>query len=349
MKLKNNYHIPLDKFIDKALYHPKKGYYMKKNPIGKNGDFITAPNISVLFSEMIAIWIVAFWKNLNCPNKINLVELGGGSGEMMLQIISSIKKFPILYKSCNFFLYEKSPFLKKIQKNKLKKFKIIWLKSLEKINNYPTIFIANEFFDALPIKQFTKKNNLWYERYVDLSNSTKPKFINKVYDIKNLNSKLKMNINYKQKFIEYSPLTITYLKKISKVISKNDGGLLIIDYGNFNFKMADTLKAIKKHKFEHIFSRIGNSDITYNLNFNFIKAILKKLKLNIAGSTTQRNFLTKLGILKRAEIVSKNMIFSKKADLYFRIQKLINKNQMGSIFKVVLATNKKNNFSLGFK
>ena len=89
MSLKNNKHLPLDKFIDLALYHPKKGFYMKKNPIGKNGDFITSPNISILFSEMIVIWTVAFWENLNCPKKINIVELGGGNGEMLKQIIFS--------------------------------------------------------------------------------------------------------------------------------------------------------------------------------------------------------------------------------------------------------------------
>jgi len=104
MNLKNNRQIPLDKFINLALYHPKKGFYMKKNPIGKKGDFITAPNISILFSEMIAIWIVAFWENLNCPKKINLVELGGGNGEMLKQIILSSQKFPKFNKTSYSFI-----------------------------------------------------------------------------------------------------------------------------------------------------------------------------------------------------------------------------------------------------
>ena len=157
MKLKSNKHIPLDKFIDLSLYHPQKGFYMKKNPIGKKGDFITSPNISILFSEMIAIWIVAFWENLNCPKKMNIVELGGGNGEMLKQILSSSEKFPDFNKSCNFFIHEKSPFLVKIQKFRLGKSKVIWIKNFKRLNNCPTIFIANEFFDALPIKQFIKK------------------------------------------------------------------------------------------------------------------------------------------------------------------------------------------------
>ena len=349
MNLKNNKHIPLDKFINLALYDPKRGFYMKKNPIGKNGDFITSPNISILFSEMIAIWIIAFWESLNCPKKINLVELGGGNGEMLKQIISSTQKFPKFYKTCNFFLYEKSPFLIKVQKSKLKKFKVVWLKNFKKVNNYPTIFLANEFFDALPIKQFIKENNKWYEKYIDLSNTKKFEFIKKTFKIKNLESKLRIKISDNQNFIEYSPAAVGYLKKISKIILKNEGGLLIIDYGNFNSKMFDSLKIIQNHKIQDNFSKIGDSDITYNLNFTILKKILKRFKLNISGSTTQRGFLKRLGILQRAEIVAKNMVFSKKTDLYFRIKKLINKNEMGNIFKVVLATNKKNNFNLGFK
>ena len=117
MILKNNNKIPLDKFIDKALYNKKNGYYMNKNPFGNNGDFITSPNISIMFSEMIAIWIVSFWKNLGLPQKINIIELGGGNGEMIFQIIKTINKFKhfklILL---NFTYYEKSPYLKKFKK-----------------------------------------------------------------------------------------------------------------------------------------------------------------------------------------------------------------------------------------
>ena len=94
MKSKHKTNIPLDKFINFALYNKKNGYYMKKNPFGKKGDFITAPNISRLFSEMIAIWVLSFWKNLGSPKKFNLVELGAGNGEMMKILIESLKNFP---------------------------------------------------------------------------------------------------------------------------------------------------------------------------------------------------------------------------------------------------------------
>ena len=157
MKIDNNKYISLDKFIDKALYDKKEGYYMHKNPFGKNGDFTTAPNISILFSEMLAIWCIAFWENLGCPKKINIVELGAGNGEMMYQMIKVFESFNNFKKSSNYFILEKSQFLKKIQKKKLNSHKITWLNSINKLKNGPNIFLANEFFDALPVKQFIKK------------------------------------------------------------------------------------------------------------------------------------------------------------------------------------------------
>ena len=106
----------LDEFINQALYNPKDGYYMKSNPFGENGDFITSPNISILFSEMVSIWTILFWQSLKCPKKINLIELGSGNGQMIHDMINSFKSFPKFYKSCNFIILEKSPYLKKIQK-----------------------------------------------------------------------------------------------------------------------------------------------------------------------------------------------------------------------------------------
>ena len=112
----NNKDLPLDQFIEFALYDKDKGYYMKKNPFGKEGDFITAPNITRLFSEIIAIWVVTFWKSIGSPKKFNLVELGAGNGEMMKVITETLKNFPECFLSCKFQIHEKSEFLKKNNK-----------------------------------------------------------------------------------------------------------------------------------------------------------------------------------------------------------------------------------------
>ena len=157
MKNKKEKYISLDTFINNALYDKKKGYYSKKDPFGKSGDFITSPNISIMFSEMLAIWCIAFWENLGRPKKINLVELGGGNGEMIYRMIKVFKKFNKFNESCNFYMHEKSRLLKNIQKKKLFSYKVKWINSLNEIKNGPNIFLANEFFDSLPIKQFIKK------------------------------------------------------------------------------------------------------------------------------------------------------------------------------------------------
>ena len=352
MKIKKNDILTIDKYIYEALYNNKTGYYMKKNPFGIKGDFITAPNISILFSEMIAIWIISFRQNLKSPKEFNLIELGSGNGEMIDQIIKTFENFPLFEKCCKINILEKSPYLKKIQKNKLKnKLKnknIKWLNNLNQVSNLPSIFIANEFFDALPFKQFIKKNKKWYERNVKFYNLNKPKLLDILYDISKVEKKIGFKISYKQKFIEYSPSAIEYLNIISKKINLNTGGILIIDYGYWDTLMKNTIKSIYNHKHVDLLNNFGKADITYNINFKIIQKILKNFNLKINGKTNQTKFLLNLGILKRAEIISKKLPFSKKADIYFRIKRLIDKDSMGELFKVMLATNKNTKFKTGF-
>ena len=347
MRSKNT-SIPLDEFINLSLYDKKNGYYMKKNPFGIKGDFITAPNISRLYSEMIAIWVINFWENLGSPKNLNLVELGAGNGEMMRILIESFKNFPNFFYSLNIFIHEKSPKLIKLQKNKLRGNNIIWLSNLNKIKKKPTIFLANEFFDSIAIKQFIKLDNSWFERFVNLKNIKKAFFFDKKFNMKKFEKKIKYNISYKQKFIEYSNIGIKYLKDISKIIKKNNGGILIIDYGYLNYKMHNTLKAISNQKYSNVLENIGDSDITHNINFYLFKNIIKKIGKLEENITTQRNFLINIGIQKRAEIISKNLVFSKKVDVYHRLQRLIDQKQMGSLFKVMFIKKKNSKFNLGF-
>ena len=347
MILKNNSKICLDKFINKTLYDKSKGYYMNKNPFGKEGDFITAPNISIMFSEMIAIWIISFWEKMGLPQKINIIELGGGNGEMIYQILRTIKNFNKFKDSAKFYILEKSPYLKQIQKKKIKSKEVIWIDNLNKVSKNPSIFIANEFFDSLPIKQFIKKKSIWYEKFI-YSKNNKLKFI----DIKKENLKTEKIFNQKISndinFIEYSPLAFKKLNIISKIVRKYNGGILIIDYGYFKKKMINTLQGVKNHKKINFLKNIYNSDITHMLNFKYYKKKLENLKLDSIQFTTQREFLMKMGIIERAELISKNVSFSKKADIYFRLKRLIDDKEMGSLFKVFFATNKKNKFNLGF-
>ena len=202
MSLRQKNSLPLDKFINLSLYDKKSGYYMKKNVFGKKGDFTTAPNISRLFSEMIAIWIVSFWQSIGSPKKFNLIELGAGNGELMRILIESFQNFPFFLKSCNLIIHEKSPFLIKIQKELLHKSKIAWKSKITNIKGAPCIFIANEFFDAIAIKQFRKKKNLWFEKFVYLKNKKSAYFFEKKINIKKFEKKINFEVSKNQNFIE---------------------------------------------------------------------------------------------------------------------------------------------------
>ncbi|OUW74114.1 MAG: hypothetical protein CBD76_01300 [Pelagibacteraceae bacterium TMED216] len=329
--------LPVDKFLDKVLYDKNYGYYSTKNPFGQRGDFITSPNISFLFNEIIAIWIITEWEKLGRPKKINLIELGPGNGMMSLTILKTIKRFSILENSINYFLFEKSSYLRKIQKKNLKGLSVKWIQSLKDLKNYPSIFFGNEFFDAIPIKQFVKKRNSIYEKFFKLdeknniqiifqkTSKDKFKFINNFKSLKN------------KKFVELPEQGFRELKKIIKIIKKNTGGVLLIDYGfNKNFDTF-SLQSVINHKRNPILKNLGKADITSLVNFKLLKEFFEKEKLNVGKIETQENFLKRYGIEQRAEIISKNMSFKSKADLYFRLKRLIGPNLMGKHFKVIYA------------
>jgi NADH dehydrogenase [ubiquinone] 1 alpha subcomplex assembly factor 7 len=348
MKISKPTSLPLDKFIEWALYDKNFGYYIKKNPFGKEGDFITAPNITRLFSEIISIWAITFWESIGSPKKFNLIELGAGNGEMMRVITETLKNFPECHNACNFMIHEKSNFLINQQKKKLDAEKISWIKDIKNINSYPTLYLANEFFDAIPIKQFFKKNEGWVERFVELKNSKKAEFKEQKINIKKLEQSLNFEISKNQKIIEYSPETFKYLKSICEIIQRNGGGMLIIDYGYLSSKMQETLQAVNNHKYSDVLENVGDSDITYNISFNLFQKFTSQFYNLDSIVTNQKKFLTSMGILQRAEIISKNIPFSKKTDLFYRIRRLIDEKQMGELFKVMLIKNIKNQFKTGF-
>ncbi len=132
--------ISVDKFIEDALYNKKTGYYFSQNPFGKDGDFITSPGISFLFSEMIAIWIIYFWEMLGKPKNFSFVELGPGNGSLCKTILNTFEKFPHFNKSTKVYLYEKSEKLIKVQKKLLRGRKVTWIKDFDTLKNYPVFF-----------------------------------------------------------------------------------------------------------------------------------------------------------------------------------------------------------------
>ena len=254
--------LPLDLFLEKVLYDNDFGYYQKKNPFGKKGDFVTAPNISKIFCEMIVIWLVSFWESLNKPKKINIVELGPGNGDFSEILVKTLKNFPQILKSVNIYLYEKSEKLTKFQKKRISSSKVLWIENFNEIKKGPVIFFGNEFLDALPIKQFKKVNGKVFERHA-INVKNKVSFVFKKA-LKNDIHKLKKYQLFKKKgLIEFPEYGFKELNNICSVIRKQNGGVLFIDYGYVSENRQNTLQSVYKHKFNDLGKNIEEASLWF--------------------------------------------------------------------------------------
>ena len=341
--------LPVDKFFKNVLYDKKNGYYSSRIPFGKKGDFITSPKVSSLFSEIIAIWMIACWETFGKPKNFNIVELGPGDGSLAYILLKSFKRFPEFNSIKKLFLFEESNFLRKIQKKIITDRDVKWIKNLNEIKKGPVIFFGNEFFDAIPIKQFKKINGSFFEKNYS---------IDKNYNIKEIFKKASsQNIKYIKsyktfnnlKFIEFPKLGFEELKKISQKIIKLQGCILMIDYGYLKPNNQNTLQSVMKHKKNELLNNLGRADVTAHVNFTLLNEFFSKNGLKIKKIISQKDFLKAMGILERAKIIAKNMKFTEQSDLYLRIQRLLSPRFMGDLFKVILAYNFNNNNFAGFK
>ena len=346
---KNKKSLPVDKFLQNVLYDKKFGYYSSKIPFGEKGDYITAPTISNLFSELISIWIISTWEKFGKPEKINIVELGPGDGSLIKILLNISRKFPKFNSAKNIFLYETSNYLKKIQRANINNNKIKWIKNFQNLDDAPVIFFGNEFFDAIPIKQFKRIEKRLYEKNYYINDNYKIretlKKANK-QDLKNIQSfKVLKNL----KFIEFPKSGFNEMKKIIKTISKLNGCLLMIDYGYLKSNNQSTLQSVIKHKKNNPLENLGKADVTSQVNFKLLSEFFQKSGIKIKNVITQTQFLKSMGILERAEIIAKKMKFREQSDLYLRIKRLLSPNSMGSLFKVILAYKSNKSEFLGFK
>ncbi len=346
---KNSKILSTDKFFRNVLYDKKFGYYTSQMPFGKSGDFITSPKISSIFSEIIAIWILSTWETFGKPKNFNIVELGPGDGSLASVLLKSFKKFPEFDSIKNIFLLEKSPLLRKVQKKKISNKDVKWINNLNWIKKGPVVFFGNEFFDAIPIKQFKKINNIFFEKNYTLD---KNKNIKEIFS-KASSANVKIIKSYKSlknlKFIEFPRFGLQELKKINKKISKLGGCILMIDYGYLKPKNQNTLQSVMKHKRNSLLNNLGRADITAHVNFALLREFFWKDGLKVKDIITQKQFLERMGILERAKIISNKMKFREKSDLYLRLMRLLGSNYMGDLFKVIMAYKLNNNNFAGFK
>ncbi len=333
--ISNKNDIRLDIFLKNALFN-SSGYYYKKKPIGKFNDFITAPEISQMFGEIVGLYLYYIWST-KINSEFNLIELGPGNGTLFSDIANTLFKYPEFLNNSRISFIEINEYLIKIQRERLKKYKIKNINWRNKINfrsKLPSIIYSNEFFDCFPVRQFFLKNN-WFEKYVTLDKENQ-NFIFKDKLIRNKKLLTLLDSYKKEKLLEVSFERNKYFEKICKFI-KNKGGLFFtIDYGYLNHNTSFTLQAIQNHKYSNVLENIGEKDISSLVNFEDLINIAKSSNLYIDEFCTQREFLIKFGILEREKKLSNlNNSTKIKNDL----KKLIGKKDMGNLFKCLVISN----------
>lgn len=333
----------LDHFIDQALYHKTYGYYRTMVPVGKSGDFITAPEICPLFGELIGLFLLDYWHQANCPTPIRLVELGPGKGTMMADILKSFCLRPTIFEHLTVHLVEVSESLKALQQEKLKTYPFItWHQTLSEVPDGFQLIVGNEFFDAFPIRQFVFDKG-WTERFVTYNEN---KFCFTELPCQETPVEFIPN---EPCLVETSESSLSYADLIANKILKHGGLGLFIDYGAEKEQLAgDSLQALKNHHFVDVLRHIGTADITHHVDFLSLKKRFKDKGLTTFGSLTQREFLTNLGIELRLQQQSKHLSPDELKKLQLAIFRLISPNYMGQLFKVLAVSQQQQITPAGF-
>ena len=320
--------MPLARYMSLCLGHPLHGYYMTRDPFGAAGDFTTSPEISQVFGEMIGVWCVNTWMSMGQPSPVALVELGPGRGTLMADLLRAAKASPEFAAAVEVHLVEMSPVLQTRQREKLG-VDITWQCNIDSLPNMPTIFVANEFFDALPIQQFEIRDGKTYARYVGLENG-----------------KLEMWLMPAPAIVgpdgvyEFSPISQTIVDELRGRIEACGGAALIIDYGHEKSAAGDTLQALHVHTFCSVFHAPGEVDITAHVDFE---------KFGPAHIMSQSAFLKAMGIEMRTNRLAEKLEGSAQADFLTATSRLISADEMGELFKVCCIVQKNANAPYPFE
>lgn len=333
-KIKMEGPISISEYMADCLLSPKKGYYNLNNTIGKKGDFITSPEISQIFGELLGLMVVDYWHKSLKPKSPILVDLGGGNGTMLNDVLRTINQVDKnLIKIIQPIFIESSS--KLIQKQKKT---IPSSKSYKEISQIPEGFlmlIANEFFDALPIRQFIKINSRWHERLIDLDENNDLIF---VYDDKPSKYEKILPSNLKNnKIIELCPTTINIISSLTTRIKQSGGILVIIDYAFNKTDIYGSLQAVKNHKYIDPLNDPGNSDLSSKVNFSIISDVARSLGAYVSGPIKQGKFLKNLGLDLRSQQLIKNNP-NHKSKIIKDCNRLTSISEMGSLFEAIAIT-----------
>lgn len=334
--------IPISRYMSLCLGHPQQGYYMSRDPFGEDGDFITAPEVSQMFGELIGLWVSEVWRLMGSPGRLHLVELGPGRGTLMADLLRAAKVVPEFHAALEVHLVETSPKLAAIQRDLLQvaKVPVRWHKDTSTLPAAPLAVIANEFLDALPIDQFVKLANGWHEWRVGIDGeSDKLVFGASPTVLPGLMKHLPTAVIPESTGAIYERRDLTPIQDVTRKIAERGGAALFVDYGHVKSAAGNTLQAMGKHKFADPLENPGEADVTSHVDFEMLAAFGRKWSARIQGPVTQRLFLTRLGIELRARRLRQGKTDETRAKIEAAMKRLIDPDPgMGELFKVMAFT-----------
>lgn len=333
-EIRANGPINIARFMELALGHPEYGYYMTRDPFGREGDFTTAPETSQIFGELIGAWLADIWIQMEMPGAIELIECGPGRGTLMADILRSTRKISGFHEALNIYMIETSPLLKEQQESKLGTYKnVSWYGALEDVpkTEKASLIIGNEFLDALPIHQLYRNANGWQERKIGLNADGELAFLLEKAERglpDHLPAKTRSNT-----FYETAPARETFIRQCVQRIKEKGGVALFIDYGYDTREGGDTLQAIAKHDYANILKNIGEQDITAHVDFASVCSAVTTEGCRSFGIKGQGAFLQNLGAEQRAAILQ-NQPGADKKEITTALHRLTAASEMGTLFKV---------------
>ena len=317
--------ISVDDYMKACLYHPEHGYYMKNDPIGQHGDFITAPEITQMFGEVVGAWVADTWIKMGKPENWNLLELGPGRGTLMADMLRTLQSaIPEAYETAKVTLVEVSPSLKIIQRNALIDHPVCWATSVDDVDfTNPTILIGNEILDAFPTKQFVRTPAGYVERLIGIEENTLT-FKQSENTVEVPAEANGVNIVEEQHAME------SYLCKLKDKMT--NGVALFIDYGDEGY--GDSLQAVRGHKTCDILNTPGEADLTTHVNFSNVRKVLGAD--NTSEMEYMGTFLTSIGLAARAaQLLSTAESAEDRKSIESAAHRLLHPEQMGEMFKAI--------------
>ncbi|MEJ0095569.1 MAG: SAM-dependent methyltransferase [Methylocella sp.] len=340
----------LETYMTLALSHPVYGYYRSKAPLGAQGDFITAPEISQMFGELIGLWCVEVWRLMGEPKTFHLVELGPGRGSLMADALRAARVAPHFLNAVELHLVEISAPLRETQRQALAGSGIEphWCETIAEVPPGAAIFIANEFFDALPVRHYVRNSVGWRERLVGLDEAGRLTF--------GLAAEHEESIAAKgepQDILEVDVGASRIMTRLAARIVSQSGALLAFDYGYAEPARGETLQAVRRHQFVDPLQDPGEADLTAHVNFTSLARAARAVGANVHGPLKQGQFLSRLGIFDRAAILQRGADPRQSAEIDAAAQRLAGgfdrPTDMAQLFKVLVVTPREFDAPPGFE